>query len=412
MTALIFGSSPSLASASAIQMRQSKSESKSKDRAKGHSLFEAQHYSAAARIFEYLWHENHFPDDLHNAASARFAAGDFAHAASYYSIYLEGTAIDSRASIESQLQVAQDACHKVEIHVRTPYSSSEINTQFERVSTITRRPALTTKLREVHTNRLKRGVHLHHAEQLLDPGLWTLRIDGPDQTSYETTVEVRQGTQIVEVNLGIVASNVEKKTIGIVASGGAITILGGVIAGVGASRLKTLRQPDHIPSLHPLCVSEASQTRCSQKQELITTLPLTGVGFGLTGAGLGAVGSGLSQLIKRRKSRLAVQYTLLGLGLSSAVGGAIGVVSNRRKTNLLLDASDLTTEWQVSQNLQYLPAFEASSFFLGLGSGMLVGSALTLLLPSTTRTNEKYAHLTPSIGWARTGLTLQLAGAF
>ncbi len=375
-------------------------------RAAGRDLFDRRQYDAAARVFETLWAQQRLPDDLHNAAAARFAAGHFAHAFAEYSTYLATLPpqAQNRAAVTSQLQAARNECQSLEVNLRTPDAHDAFEVVVTRVANAqtVARPPLPVVLRPATNNA---EVPVHHGEIPLDPGLWQLEVRGPNGFVETQTVEITTSRQIVQIEAGTHSQAPKHAAIGLVVYGGFAAVTGGALAGVGAARQGKARGEDSaLPELPAsLCADspEAVRRQCQRGSLLVQGIGISSTGFGLIGFGIGSLASGSTHWIARDRARRITQFSLLGVGIASLAGGALGL----GLSNLDDDLNELAAAqaWDTAPPRSYR-GYAASSLFTGLGAGLTVGTAVMLLLPKLTGKRPRTSQISPAIGRGFAGL--------
>ncbi len=149
-------------------------------------LYSERKYAEAAEILEDLWASVHEPRDLFNAALARLALGQRAHAIHYWELYLlqPGVPADGREQAQLRLKKAQASAVAVGLNL-TPAATSEVGVTYTlaRTSTDARdsRPPLVIELAAGAPEFSAGGRTVY-----LDAGKWQLTVEA---RGYRTAVQ-------------------------------------------------------------------------------------------------------------------------------------------------------------------------------------------------------------------------------
>jgi len=325
------------------------------------------------------------PNFLFNAAVSRYGAGHYAHTIAYTREYLAHPKLtpEDRKEAEAQLSEAQRKAVTTRVTVRAPAGSvGEVTVVAQHVARASSdiRPEL---LFPVKLAGQQAVVSLD-----LDPGAWTLRVEGSGYVRAERQVELTLGAaNTLELTLALAArgtptpngpaardvpaSTARQMKLGLGVAGGIVAVAGVVVTGIGAG--KVARRPAVTGCVDTdAALDDYAQCRSDWSAAYV----LRDSGLSVLGAGTGLLIGGLTWLgrdARKRRSALLAE-AVLG-GLAAAAGLGLTVVSSSR-----FGEANRAPQWvDMQQKIEGAGAFHgASTFVVGLGVGTLVGAALGL----------------------------------
>lgn len=344
----------------------------------------------AALEFEGLFKD--FPqelDFLFNAAISRHGAGHYAHTVAYTREYLARGTLgpDDRKEAEAQLTEASRRVVTVRVTVSAPASGPDdatIVAQHVARASADLRPEL---LFPVKLSAQPAAVSLE-----LDPGAWTLRVEGPGYQRQERRIEVKQGTpgsQDFALSLApmsqskpdaqapvreVPADVVRNLKLGFGVSGGVLMAAGIVLPAVGGAQVKRLWTDESKATTCKQMGMDDPEAKC--RTDWRAPYRLRDSGLAVLGAGVGLLTGGLTWLIKepRKRHKALLAETVIG-GL--AVGaGFTSLFWSSRPFNLLNTRDDWTTAYSAINGK--VGGHAASMTLFGFGLGMLTSAAVGL----------------------------------
>lgn len=384
---------------------------------KAANFFEKGRYVEAALEFEGLVKD--FPNEPNfrfNAAASRSSAGHYAHTVAYTREYLASGALkpEDRKEAEAQLNEALRKTVTVRVTVRGPAdgsTSATVVAQHVARASSDLRPELRFP---VTLSGKGAAVGLE-----LDPGAWTLRVEGPGYQQQERRVELAQGApSSVEFALALAPVNVtptdlpagdrqvphevvRKLKLGLGIAGGAVMVAGIAVTAAGAVKIGALDGYTCTPSTEAGAEDPYAQCRADWRDPY----RMRDTGLAALGGGVGLVVGGLTWVARdprKRRSALVAEGVIGGL---AAVGGFASLFATTRSFNEVNRAET----WQASDPdiAVKLGGHAVSMFTLGLGLGMLTGSVVGLVVHRKHASPLRASAMT---GAGRAGLLL--SGSF
>ncbi|MCY0991083.1 hypothetical protein OV203_28320 [Nannocystis sp. ILAH1] len=397
------------AGAPAETTRPAASSDRAERTARAAEFFEGGRYVEAALEFEALRRD--YPDEpsiLFNAAASRDAAGHFAHAVAYVREYLGRTDIgpDDRKQGEEQLAEAARKVTPVTVTVTLPLEGPQTVTVVARhvsSSPADLRPELSFPLPNP-----RQSLKLE-----LDPGAWSVRVEGSSYQSAEQQVAVGSAPLAISLRpvlapvvrpeppqARMVPPEVVKGTArGLYIGGGAMAavglgLIGGGVGMIHGQRVKACDDP----------------TLADCRRRFASAFVVRNVGSTLLGAGAGLAASALVWRANDARQRMIAWSALAAVGGVGLILGEVMVVRgsipfSRDNTNPEGTLAGWSEHWREHRH-SALPALGAT--LRGLGVGLLAGAVTGLIVqrkhlgPGGARA----IRVDPSAGPGHTGIVL------
>lgn len=359
---------------------------------KAANLYDKGRFVEAALEFEGLVKD--YPQDtsfLFNAAVSRFGAGHYAHTVAYTREYLAGGALQpgDRKEAEEQLAEALAKVAPIRVTVHAPAGGpAEVTVVAQHVA------RTSSDLRPELLFPVTLSAQLATVELELDPGAWTLRVEGPGYERQEQRVELAQGVaSAVEFTLAAVPASaaagpglgpidapppvaevprpvVRRMQLGFGVAGGAAVVAGIVVPIVGAVRVKGLDSYDCKP------VMGASDPYAVCRADWAAAYRTRDAGLAVLGGGLGLLGGGLTWMIQNSDKRRKAFIAEAAVGGVALVGGFASLFATVKPFNELNQAPD----WEAKSGgiAGRLAPHAVSMTAFGFGLGLLTSAVVGL----------------------------------
>lgn len=358
-------------------------------------LHEERRHAEAAALLERLAAEAGRPDLLFDAGQARFAAGHRAHALRLWQAYADSPGRDAEdiALAARRIADARALTTPITLIVHASSDMSHVTVTARRLHDPpdAARPPIT--LRDLRVEGAA-----HTAALGLDPGVWEIVAAAEDGPPGRREVIVGRAPQTVELALASPAPPVPRDDappattrprLGAVqASLGAASLVAGTVAAIVGARDFGRR----------LAACDAARTDppCSEAV-ILADARLTSAGAGLVGAGVGLLATAVIAFAPRTASARRRAWTI------EAIAGGAALVAG--------------AAWLAAGNLAYAPGNNdayiewigpwhgrraVAASLLGAGSGLALGAAAGLWLPSRPRARTAWR---PALGLPGVGLT-------
>jgi hypothetical protein len=343
----------------------------------------AQNRSVEAALgFEGLWKD--YPTDvdyLFNAAASRYAAGHNAHAVAYTREYLAQPklAAEDRKEAEAQLREALPHVSPVSVTVTAAAGGAD-----ELTVVALHLARESGDLRPELLFPAKAGGVM---ELQLDPGIWTIRVQGPGYIASEQRVEVSKGVKGA-VALRLEIAPVESTTgplvppprevppklvrgleLGFGITGGLAAVTGITVLAVGAIKVgKT---------------ATCSTTLQNCVQDFRDGIRVRDVGAMAFGGGVGLLAGGLTWLAKDPRKRRAAWIAEMAVGSAGLVVGAILTtvsVGNLNTANSTGKIENLENWNEHFATHRHSTGHAMGNLLFGMGAGLITSAATGLAL--------------------------------
>jgi hypothetical protein len=346
----------------------------------------AQNRSVEAALgFEGLWKD--YPTDvdyLFNAAASRFAAGHNAHAVAYTREYLAKPSLtaEDRNEAEAQLREALPQVSPVAVTVTSAAGGPNAITVVAQ--------HMARESGDLRPELLFPATAGPAMDLQLDPGIWTIRAQGPGYVTAEQRVEVIKGGKgVVALRLEIAPAAptggtavpatprevppklIRRLELGFGITGGLAAVTGIAVLAVGAGNVRKTSE----------CTDE-SFGRCVQ--DLRNGVRVRDLGAMAFGGGVGLLTGGLTWLAKDPRKRRTAWIAEMVAGGAALVGGAIlttvsaGNFNTANDTGKFSNATDAEKTQLWSDHYggnRHSVGHAMGGFLFGMGAGLITSAA-------------------------------------
>lgn len=339
----------------------------------------------AALEFEGLFKD--FPkelDFLFNAAIGRFGAGHNAHTVAYTREYLARATLtpEDRKEAEAQLNEALRKVVPVRVTVRAPAggpAQATVVAQHVARASADLRPEL---LFPITLSGQPAAVSLE-----LDPGAWTVRVEGPKYQKQERRIDVVPGTPgTQEFTLAVaiaptptvpdgppqareVPADVARKLkLGFAVSGGVLMAVGVVLPIVGG--LQQVKD-DELKSIAECKANSGADGLAQCGDDWRAPYRLRDGGLAVLGGGVGLLAGGLTWMAKDPRKRRAALLAETAVGGVAFVGGLVSLRFSVKQFN--------ERNWAEDGDIApKMGGHAAAMTLIGFGIGMVSSAAVGL----------------------------------
>ena len=350
--------------------------SKEERAAKAAANYDQNRSVEAALGFEGLWKD--YPTDvdyLFNAAVSRYAAGHNAHAVAYTREYLAQPKLtaDDRKVAEAQLREALPQASPVPVTVTAAAGGpGEITVVAQHMA------RESGDLRPELLFPAKAGAAM---EVQLDPGIWTIRAQGPGSVASEHSVGVIQagkgavalrleiappaggstGPAVLTTPREVPPKLVRRLELGFGITGGLAAVTGIVVLAVGAGKVNDT-------------ATCTAKDKVSCVQDLRDGVRVRDLGVVALGGGVGLVTGGLTWLAKDPRKRRTAWIAEMAVGGAALVGGAILNTFTAAAFNLKNDTGEINTDSYFSEH-RHSVGHAMGGLLFGMGAGLITSAA-------------------------------------
>lgn len=352
---------------------------------KAANFYEKGRFVEAALEFEGLVKD--FPQEpnyLFNAAVSRYGAGHYAHTVAYTREYLAHKTLspEDRKEAEAQLTEALRKAVTVRVSVRAaPGGAGEVTVVAQHVA------RASSDLRPELLFPVKLAAQPVNLALELDPGAWTLRVEGGTYQTAERRVELVQGApNALEFALALAVTDdtppgpapvrevpadvVRKMKLGLGIAGGVGIVAGIVVPVIGAGRARKLDGA----ACDPVMGAEDPYAQC--RLDWRNAYRMRDAGLAALGGGVGLLAGGLTWMVRdphRRRTALLVETAIGGV---AAVGGFASLFATSQPFTRRNEAEDWATQHTGIPGT--VGGHAASMAIFGFGLGMLTSAAVGL----------------------------------
>ena len=350
-------------------------------------LYTSGRFAEAALEFEALWADSGESRYLYNAASSRFAIGQFAHAADYLARYLEtpGLAPDDRGDASGQLAAARGHLVPVLFKVRGPAEGASLIIEHLPDLASDQRPPL-----RVRTQFDEEG---GSGKIGLDPARWRLHLKTVDGREAVADVEIHAGSPaqvFLEIPKTIPsqepapqqAQQMRLHLLGFGIGGGSLAL-----AGLGLTVGSAIRA-DRLLAGNETCIQDLGTCRV----RIVRSINARAWGSGFVGLGLGAAGGGLTGLIQDPRRRRIAWIAEAATGGVLLAAGTASLILGARWANEFSDPSDTSGDsfaaWSntfAAEGAGGAGLHSVGGLLLGIGGGLSSSAVTAILLQRRSR---------------------------